>query len=97
MGAWINIGKNRISEELKKCLETGKDFQLDLIGLPENLIKLVNRKKLQLLLYYAQPFHSLPNWERLEKALNAESSLGFQNIQGREHRFDKFLIRFHLF
>ena len=32
VGAWINIGKNPIFEELKKCLETGQDFQLDLIG-----------------------------------------------------------------
>ena len=91
VGAWINIGKNRIFEELKKCLETGQDFQLDLIGLPESLIKLVNREKSQLLLDYAQPIHSFPDWERLEKALNAESNCGFQNIQRREHRFDKFL------
>ncbi|ABG51755.1 Superfamily I DNA and RNA helicases and helicase subunits-like [Trichodesmium erythraeum IMS101] len=91
VGAWINIGKNRIFEELKKCWETDQDFQLDLIGLPESLIKLVNRKKLQLLPEYAQPLHSLPDWERVEKALNAESNRGFQNIRGREHRFDNFL------
>ena len=91
VGAWINIGKNRIFEELKKCWETDQDFQLDLIGLPESLIKLVNRKKLQLLPEYAQPLHNLPDWERVEKALNAESNRGFQNIRGREHRFDNFL------
>ena len=91
VGAWINIGKDRISEELKKCLETGQDFQLDLIGLPESLMKLVNSKKPQLFRDYAQPLDSLPDWEIVEKALNAESSRGFQNIRGREYHFDKFL------
>ena len=43
------------------------------------------------MLEYAQHLHSLLDWERLEKALNPESSLGFQNIQGREYRFDTFL------
>ena len=91
VGAWINTGKDRIFEELKKCWETGQYFQLDLIGLPESLMKLVNSKKSQLFRDYAQPIHSLPDWERLEKALNAESTHGFQNIQGREYHFDKFL------
>jgi len=91
VGVWIKTGKERIFEELKKCWDSGEGFQLDLIGLPESLMKLASKRKLQLLPDYAQPINNLPDWERLEKALNAESSRNFQNIQGREYRFDKFL------
>ncbi|MGB3513921.1 MAG: AAA domain-containing protein [Microcoleaceae cyanobacterium] len=92
VGVWLKTGKNRIFEELKECWENGKPFKLDLIELPENLIKLAAARKLQLLSDYgSQAINSLPDWERLEKALNAESSRGFQNIQGREYRFDEFL------
>ncbi|MGD1806973.1 AAA domain-containing protein [Dapis sp. BLCC M126] len=91
VGVWIKVGKERIFEELKKCWESGEAFQLDLIGLPESLMKLASARKLQLLPDYAQPINNLPDWERLEKALNAESSRNFQNIQGKEYRFDEFL------
>ncbi|MGD1698768.1 AAA domain-containing protein [Dapis sp. BLCC M229] len=92
VGVWIKkVGKERIFEELKKCWDSGEAFQLDLIGLPESLMKLASREKLQLLPDYAQPINNLPDWERLEKALNAESSRNFKNIQGREYRFDEFL------
>ncbi len=92
VGVWIKkVGKERIFEELKKCWETGEGFQLDLIGLPESLMKVASREKLELLPDYAQPINNLPDWERLEKALNAESSRGFKNIQGKEYRFDEFL------
>ncbi|MEB3340510.1 AAA domain-containing protein [Okeania sp.] len=92
VGVWIKkIGKERIFEELKKCWETGESFQLDSIGLPESLMKVASREKLQLLPNYAQRINHLPDWERLEKALNAESSRGFKNIQGKEYRFDEFL------
>lgn len=91
VGIWLNTGKNQIFEALKKCWKNDQGFQLDLIELPESLIKLALSRNLKLLSDYGQPINSLPDWERLEKALKAESNRGFQNIQGKEYRFDEFL------
>ena len=31
------------------------------------------------------------DWERLEKALTVEKEYGYQNLQGKQHRFSEFL------
>jgi ATP-dependent DNA helicase RecG len=36
-------------------------------------------------------FDSSPNWLRLQKALSVEADRGFNDLQGKEHRFSEFL------
>lgn len=35
--------------------------------------------------------HNNPDWQRVEKALNVEKEYGYQNLQGKQHRFHEFL------
>ena len=86
---WIQTADTQLYEVVKSCLETGALLTDDMVELPVGLLKIARSLKLPIV--PAKWKVSLPDLERLQKAISHEASAGFKDIQGQQFRFSEFL------
>ncbi|MCC3582829.1 AAA domain-containing protein [Microcoleus sp. PH2017_30_WIL_O_A] len=86
---WIETADTRLYTVVKACWETGAMLTDDMVELPAGLLKIARSLKLPIV--PAKCKVSLPDLERLQKAIAHEASAGFKDIQGQQFRFSEFL------
>ncbi|MFM9267705.1 AAA domain-containing protein [Tychonema sp. BBK16] len=86
---WIQTADTQLYEVVKSCLETGVLLTDEMVELPVGLLKIARSLKLPIVPPKWKV--SLPDLERLQKAIAHEASAGFKDIQGQQFRFSEFL------
>lgn len=86
---WIQTADTRLDAVVKSCWETGALLTDDMVELPGGLLKIA--RSLKLAIVPAKWKVSLPDLDRLQKAISHEASGGFKDLQGQQLRFSEFL------
>ena len=86
---WIETADTGLYEVVKSCWETGAMLTDDIVELPAGLLKIARSLKLPIVPPKCKV--SLPDLDRLQKAVSHEESAGFKDIQGQQFRFSEFL------
>jgi DNA polymerase III delta prime subunit len=86
---WIETADTRLYTVVQSCWETGAMLTDDMVELPAGLLKIARSLKLPIVPSKCKI--SLPDLERLQKAIAHEASAGFKDIQGQQFRFSEFL------
>jgi DNA polymerase III delta prime subunit len=91
---WLPAGPTRVYNVLKGCWQERQPLTDSLLQLPPSLQAFAQSANLRLVPSDGtNPIDSMPDWERLAKALSYEAQNGFGDAPGKQSRFSEFLHR----